>query len=106
MKTARLTDMKLGWFVGDFSPVVLPTTQFEVACKEYVAGAVEQRHVHRIATELTLIVRGLVRMNGQEFRTGDIIVLEPGEPTDFVVIEDTITVVVKTPSVAGDKYPA
>ena len=106
MKTARLDDMKLGWFVGDFSPVVLQTTQFEVACKEYTAGAVENRHVHNVATELTLIVRGRVRMNDREFRAGDIIVLAPGEPTDFVVIEDTITVVVKAPSVAGDKYPA
>ena len=36
---------------------------------------------------------------------GDIIVLEPGEATDFRALEKTTTVVVKMPSVLGDKYP-
>ena len=35
-----------------------------------------------------------------------IVQLDPGEPSDFEAIEPTITVVVKMPSVAGDKYPA
>jgi hypothetical protein len=32
--------------------------------------------------------------------------LEPGESADFNVLEDTTTVVVKVPSLLGDKYPA
>lgn len=62
--------------------------------------------MRRIATELTLIAQGRVRMAGREFFTGDIVQLDPGEPSDFEAIEPTITVVVKMPSVAGDKYPA
>jgi hypothetical protein len=31
-------------------------------------------------------------------------VIEPGEGTDFQVLEDTITVVAKVPSMLGDKY--
>jgi hypothetical protein len=106
MKHARLVDMTGGWFVGDFEPSCLRTSACEVACKHYEAGAAEPRHVHRVATELTLIASGSVVMNGTAFKAGDIIILEPGEPADFRTLEQTTTVVVKMPSVRGDKYPA
>lgn len=104
MKVFRLDDMIGGWFVGDFMPVAHPATECEVACKRYHAGDRETAHVHRVATEITAIVSGRVRMNGVEYKVGDIIVLTPGEPTDFEALEDTVNVVVKLPSVKGDKY--
>ena len=104
MTIAELSEMTGGWFVGAFTPVVLQTGVCEVACKRYQAGAVEPRHVHRIATEVTLIVSGRAVMNGAVLTAGQIIRLAPGEPADFAALEDTVTVVVKTPSVAGDKY--
>ena len=105
MRTRRLEDMVGGWLVGDFEPTCLRTAACEVACKHYVTGAHEAAHVHRIATEITLIASGRVRMAGREFIAGDIIILDPGDATDFTALEPTITVVVKMPSVAGDKYP-
>ncbi len=99
-----LKDMVGGWMVGDFDPTCIRTPACEVACKHYPAGASEAAHVHRIATELTLIAKGRVTMNGRVFVEGDIIILEPGEATDFRALEPSTTVVVKMPSVAGDKY--
>jgi hypothetical protein len=43
-------------------------------------------------------------MNGIEFGKGDIIVIEPNESTDFEVLEDTTTTVVKYPGAENDKY--
>ena len=106
MIVRSLNEMVGGWIVGNFEPSCLKTTACEVACKHYEAGAVEAAHVHRIATEVTLIAAGRVSMNGQTFSAGDIILLEPGEATDFHALETTTTVVVKLPSVIGDKYPA
>ena len=106
MKTSQLSDMKAGWFVGDFLPTCYKLKECEVACKYYKQGDSEERHVHKVATEITVIASGHVVMNGVEFRNGDIILLEPGEPTDFHVLQDTITIVVKMPSLLGDKYPA
>lgn len=106
MQRFQLNAMKGGWFVGDFAPTALRTSAAEVCCKHYRAGDAEARHVHRIATETTLIVSGRVRMEGACYGAGDIIRLEPGDATDFLALEDTITVVVKLPSVIGDKYPA
>lgn len=102
----RLEEMKGGWFVGDFSPVAVRCSEAEVACKLYPAGASEDRHVHKVATEITLIARGRAVMNGRVVSSGDIVVIPPGESTDFNVLEETLTLVVKLPSVRGDKYPA
>src|SRR5690242_17609641 len=106
MRKYKLGDMRGGWFVGQFDPSVLKLDSCEVAVKRYRAGDKEPRHVHRLATELTLILSGKVRMNGQPFGDGDIVALEPGEPADFEVLEDSVTVVVKSPSVPSDKHPA
>ncbi len=51
-----------------------------------------------------MIVSGEVRMLGRTWKAGDIITIEPGEATAFEALTDTVTVVVKLPSVAGDKY--
>jgi quercetin dioxygenase-like cupin family protein len=104
VKQFRLDDMTKGWFVGDFTPTALHTRDAEVAVKHYAAGDREGWHYHKVATEVTLVLTGEVRMAGGTFRTGDIIVLDPGEGTDFVAVTDSTTVVVKLPSVAGDKY--
>lgn len=104
MKVYSLNDMNAGWFIGDFTPTCLRTSDFEVAVKSYRGGDTEQRHVHRIATEITLIVSGRAEMCERELAAGDIIVLEPGEATGFEALENTITAVVKVPSSPADKH--
>ena len=104
MKHAKLDGMVKGWFIGDFDPSLLKTQQVEVAVKNYKRGDQEGVHYHKIATEITVVVSGRVRMNGVEYQTGDIIVIEPLESTDFEAIEDSITTVVKYPGVTDDKY--
>ncbi len=104
MKKARLEDMTRGWFIGNFDPVVLRTAAFEMGVKRYRAGEKEQRHYHRLAVEVTVIVSGTVKMNGIEYTEGDIIALDPGDATDFVAVTDAVTCVAKMPSVLGDKY--
>ena len=104
MNTGKLQDMFKGWFVGDFDPSLLRTEACEVAVKTYKAGDSEELHHHKVATEVTLILSGRVRMCGKEWGAGDIIVLEPGEATDFVALTDAVNVVVKTPGAKNDKY--
>jgi len=107
MKTYKLDDMIKGWFVGNFDPSIIKTNDVEVAVKKYNKGDSEQSHYHKIATEITVIVSGRVKMNGKEFGTGDIIVMEPNQETDFESLEDnTVNVVVKIPGANNDKYLA
>ena len=104
MQVYKLSDMTKGWFVGDFAPTVLHSDAAEVAVKTYAAGSVEARHLHKIATEVTLILTGQARMNDQVLEAGDIVRIEPGQDTELEALTDVPTVVVKTPSLAGDKY--
>lgn len=106
MKHHRLDDMTGGWFVGDFSPCASRSAEAEVGVKRYPAGAKEKKHFHKVATELTLILSGTVRMFDRVWQAGDIITVEPGEATAFEALSDAVTVVVKTPSVPSDKYLA
>lgn len=104
MKTARIDDMTKGWFVGNFEPTLYKTNDVEVAVKSYKAGDYESRHYHKIATEITVVVFGKIRMNDNEYSSGDIIVMEPGEPTDFEALTDAVNAVVKLPGANDDKY--
>ena len=105
MKTAKLKEMFKGWFIGNFEPSLLHTNDVEVAVKSYNKGDYEEKHYHKIATEYTVITRGRVKMNGIEYKEGDIIVMEPNEATDFECLEDgTQNVVVKIPGANNDKY--
>lgn len=104
IRTAHINDMIKGWFVGDFHPSILKTKDFEAAVKEYKKGDKEEKHMHKIGTEVTVIVRGKVIMCDRVIKEGQMILMEPGVATSFEALEDTITFVVKNTSVIGDKY--
>jgi len=104
MKVRKLSEMKKGWFVGDFSPTLIMTTDVEVAVKRYKKGDCEERHYHKLATEITVIISGRVKMNSTEYVAGDIVIIEPYEDTDFLALEDTVNTVVKFPGSKNDKY--
>ena len=102
----KLDEMVRGWFVGDFEPTVARSSEVEVAVNSYVAGDAEERHVHKVATEVTAVVSGSVRMDGTDLHAGDIVRIPPGQASDFLALTDAVVVAVKLPAVAGDKYPA
>ena len=104
MKIHKLNQMTRGWFVGAFQPTAFHANEVEVGVKYYEAGDKETLHHHKIATEITLILNGTVQMCGAEYSSGDIIVLSPGEATDFAALSDVTTVVVKIPGALDDKY--
>lgn len=104
MKIFNLNEMEKGWFVGDFDPTAYRTDTVEVAVKKYLAGAYEALHHHKIATEITVIISGSVKMNNVVYEAGSILVILPNEATDFLAITDVITGVVKLPGAKNDKY--
>lgn len=92
-----------GWLVGDFSPALINTKDIEVGVKYYKSGDKECRHVHNFVDEYTIILSGKVKMNSLEYNSKDIVYIEKGTSTDFICLEDCITLVIKTPSIPSDK---
>lgn len=104
MELYNIKDFKRGWFIGDFVPSLIRTKDFEITIRHYKAYENEQRHVHKIADEITVIISGEVKMNNLVYKADDILVIKAGESTDFFTLTDVITCVIKIPSVIGDKY--
>lgn len=104
MIVENVSNMTKGWFIGNFDPSLYKTNDVEVAVKHYKAGDHEDKHYHKIATEYTVIIEGEVEMNGVRYKKDDIVVMEPGEATDFTAITDSTNVVVKIPGANNDKY--
>ena len=104
MKTAKLTDYTRGWFCGNFEPSILKNAAFEVGFHSYKAGETCEPHMHKVATEINLVVSGRMIANGIELSKGAIFVFEPQEYCHVQYLEDTELVIVKSPSIIGDKY--
>lgn len=104
MKKFELSDMEKGWFIGDFDPSVIKTKNFEVGIKQYKAGDRESAHLHKKSEEITVVVEGKIKMAKKEFSKGQIILLDKNEVSSFEALENCTTVVVKIPSIQGDKF--
>lgn len=104
MEKTQLSKFIRGWVVGGFEPSLYKTLDVEFAVQKFSKGDFESSHYHKIATEITVIVSGKARMNGTVVVSDDVVVIRPGESTDFEAIEDTVTAVVKVPGALNDKY--
>ena len=104
MKTFNIDDMCNGWFIGDFEPSACKNSNFEVAHHKHPAGYKTCRHTHKLAQELTYILRGKVNIRGETLVAGQMFLYEPMEIADAEIIEDVDLIVVKWPSVPSDKY--
>ena len=96
--------MKGGWFIGNFEPSVVKTKDFEVAYTRHKKGEYWEKHHHKVATEITLVIKGKIKINDEIFSTGDIFVIYPNEIADPTFLEDSEVVIIKMPSNTDDKY--
>ena len=100
----NIRDFIGGWFIGDFTPSLHRTRDFEVSLKTHPAGEHWPDHFHLVATEYNVVVSGRVRVGDQEFEDGDIFVVGPGYIMRPEFLEDTKIVCVKVPGEPNDKY--
>lgn len=96
--------LKGGWYIGNFVPAVYQTTKFEVCFKVHKQGEDWPAHYHKEATEINYLVRGRMRIQNRMLVAGDIFVIHPFEVSNPEFLEDCEVVIVKIPSVPGDKY--
>jgi len=104
MKITKLNSFKGGWFIGNFEPTLLKTKDFEVAVHHYKKGQIHDSHYHLLATEYNYLVSGTMKIQNILLNPGDLFIIEPKEIADPIFLEDCVVVIVKTPSVPGDKY--
>lgn len=103
MERFNLQDFKGGWFLGNFSPAVYKTVDFEVSVKYFNAGDSEKAHFQKVASEITVVIAGVISLNEKKFSANDIVIIEPNEVAEFVSISESILVCIKFPSIPSDK---
>lgn len=104
MKVFNIDDMKGGWFVGDFDPSILRTDKFEVGLHQHKKGDDTHDHYHKQSTEINVIIKGKMIVNGRYLSSGDIFVFEPYTVSEAEFLEDTDLIVVRDASNPTDKY--
>ena len=104
MEVKRIEDMTGGWFIGNFQPTTLSTTAFEVGYKLHHKGERWDVHFHKEALEITYLIRGKMQIQNRVLTSGDIFTIFPYEIADPIFLEDCEVIIIKTPSVVGDKY--
>ena len=95
-----------GWILGNFMPAVIQTKYFEVCVKTFKIGDGEASHFQLIATEVTVVLSGRVRMGENLLDENDILVVSPGEVVDFEALTDCKVLGIKFPSLPEDKFLA
>jgi hypothetical protein len=103
MKIDNIKNYKRGWIIGDFTPALFRTDQFEVAYMHHQPGEYIAPHFQLIATEYNVMISGKMKVNDNIVGPGDIFVFDTYEVADVEVIEETHLICVKTPSLPKDK---
>ena len=103
MQIFKLSNMKNGWFVGNFTPSSFTSDLFEVCYKKHKKNEFWDTHYHEKIYEINLLIKGKMMINQTMINEGDIFVIEPFYVSTPTFLEDCELVIIKTPSVIGDK---
>lgn len=106
MHIDRIENFTRGWVIGDFTPSILRTKDFEIGLLREKKGTKPAAHFQKIATEYNILVEGRMTICGKEVVPGDVFVIEPLEIAEPTIHEDCLIVCVKTPSMPDDKILA
>ena len=100
----NMSRMYRGWLIGDFEPSILKTKDFEVGMLKHKKGEIWPRHFHKEAIEYNCLIEGKMIVQDIMIEPGTIFIFEKNEVADPIFLEDCTVLVVKTPSIIGDKY--
>ena len=89
--------------MGNFNPTLHFTSDFEVGVKFFNAGDIEPAHKQILATEITIVIDGVIRLGQNTYTRGDIIEIPPQEVADFESLSPSSLVCIKFPSLPNDK---
>jgi hypothetical protein len=104
MKIVDPAYMTNGWYIGAFSPTAYYTKDFEVAILEHKMNEEWPAHYHALCDEINYLLKGTMMLNDKMLVAPVIFIVEKNEIANPIFYTDCTVVVVKTPSIPGDKY--
>lgn len=104
MKYENIENMKLGYFLGNFSPAIFNSENVEMAIKSYNFGNYEGGYYRKTDTEIFVVLLGKVEFNGKVLSKGGMIRYEPREVKHVFPVEDSQCLVVRFPGTKRDLH--
>jgi len=104
MIIGKMTEMYRGWFIGNFEPSILKTSQFEVGLLLHREGEEWPEHYHTMTTEYNVLISGSMSVNHINIFAGEYFIIKANECVKPIFHEDCVVLCVKVPSIPGDKY--
>ena len=104
MDLYKLKNFTRGWIIGNFSPAVLETADFEVGLLTHKKNEIWPDHFQKVATEYNVLIYGEMYLDDKLLLPGDIFIIYPGEIAKVQFLQDCQLLVVKVPSLPADKF--
>jgi quercetin dioxygenase-like cupin family protein len=104
VKVNHIDAMTRGWIIGDFTPSILKTSQFEIGYLSHKKDEIWPAHVHNQADEYNILINGAMKLNNEILSQGDIFIIKKGMLAKAYFIEDCNIICIKCPSKPSDKY--
>ena len=104
MKSDNINNFYKGWFIGHFKDAMLDSLNFEAGVKYFKSGESNPPHFHKRHKEINFVFSGKVSFNDIVFLPGSIVIVEEGECSNFICIEDCCVLVLRDGSDPSDKY--
>ena len=104
MQKFKLEDFFRGWFIGDFTPSIFRTPNFEVGVLHHHKDELWPAHYQKVATEFNVLLSGSLSINNEIILPGEIFIIEPLEIAVPIFHEDCKVLCIKVPSLPNDKF--
>jgi hypothetical protein len=104
MQKFKLEDFVRGWFIGDFTPSIFRTPNFEVGVLHHHKDELWPAHYQKVATEFNVLLSGSLSINNEIILPGEIFIIEPLEIAVPIFHEDCKVLCIKVPSLPNDKF--
>ena len=95
-----------GWYAGNFYPNLVKSKDIEFGFKRIAKCTEPDYHYHKIKTEFTILIEGKIicKNNNTVVSPISCIKLDPYEKNDQYFSEESLILIINTPSITGDKH--
>jgi hypothetical protein len=92
-----------GWFIGDFTPSLIQTPFMEAGIIYHKKNDYWPAHYHLASDEVTVLLEGSMTINGLPVYQNSIFVISKLETAKVEFLTDCKVLVIRVPSIKGDK---
>jgi NDP-sugar pyrophosphorylase family protein len=103
-KTYKLKNFVRGWFVGNFEPSIIKTSDYEIAIIHHKKDEQWDYHYHKLADEINILLKGSMLINNRRVNEKHLFMIPSKQLTCPIFLEDCYVLCIKVPSAPGDKY--